>query len=102
MACLSHTLIFALYPVQGAMVTAEDARGWTALHYACRTIAQSERSDSAADLSLDKERAEEVRLVLQAGGGLTFSLVSPLTSSRRRLKADFEIERSFTTTSNPI
>lgn len=43
------------------MVTAEDARGWTALHYACRTIAQSERSDSAADLSLVKERAEEVR-----------------------------------------
>lgn len=43
------------------MVTAEDARGWTALHYACRTIAQSERSDSAEDLSLVKERAEEVR-----------------------------------------
>lgn len=43
------------------MVTAEDARGWTALHYACRTIAQQERSDSAAEQSLVREKAEEVR-----------------------------------------
>lgn len=53
--------IFALSPVQGVMVTAEDARGWTALHYACRTIARSERSDSIADQCLVKEKAEEVR-----------------------------------------
>lgn len=43
------------------MVTAEDARGWTALHYACRTIAQAKRSDSTTDQSLVKEKAEEVR-----------------------------------------
>ncbi|CAN0153274.1 unnamed protein product, partial [Pylaiella littoralis] len=31
---------------QGAMVMSEDARGWTPLHYACRTLATPERSAS--------------------------------------------------------
>lgn len=43
------------------MVAAEDARGCTALHYACRTLDRSERSASVADLNLIKEGAEEVR-----------------------------------------
>lgn len=44
------------------MVAAEDARGCTALHYACRSLARSERSASASveDLNLIKEGAEEV------------------------------------------
>ncbi len=50
----------ALY--QGGMVTAEDARGWTALHHACRTLAKSERSASSTakeDLRLIREQGEE-------------------------------------------
>lgn len=41
---------------------AEDARGCTALHYACRTLARSKKSASASveDLNLIKEGAEEV------------------------------------------
>eukprot|EP00752_Nemacystus_decipiens_P010771 g9583.t2 len=48
---------------QGPMVTAEDARGWTALHYACRTLAQVESSASITakkDLDIIREGAEEV------------------------------------------
>lgn len=44
------------------MVTAEDARGWTALHYACRTLAQVESSASNTakkDLDIIREGAEE-------------------------------------------
>lgn len=44
------------------MVTAEDARGWTALHYACRTLAQVESSASSTakkDLDIIREGAEE-------------------------------------------
>lgn len=43
------------------MVAAEDARGCTALHYACRTLAKSEHSASAVDRNLIKEGAEEAR-----------------------------------------
>lgn len=44
------------------MVAAEDARGCTALHYACRNLARSERSTSASveEVNLIKEGAEEV------------------------------------------
>lgn len=41
------------------MVAAEDSRGCTALHYACRTLAKSETSVSPEDLNLIKEGAEE-------------------------------------------
>lgn len=41
------------------MVAAEDSRGCTALHYACRTLAKSESSASREELNLIKEGAEE-------------------------------------------
>ncbi|CAM9303796.1 unnamed protein product, partial [Ectocarpus sp. 12 AP-2014] len=47
----------------GGMVTAEDARGWTPLHYACRALAMSESSTSCtaqAGLNLMREEAEDV------------------------------------------
>lgn len=42
------------------MVAAEDAKGCTALHYACRALANSEKSASAEDINIMKEGAEEV------------------------------------------
>ena len=43
------------------MVDAEDARGCTALHYACRKLTKSEDFTSAEDIDLIKEGAEEAR-----------------------------------------
>ncbi|CAM9652718.1 unnamed protein product [Ascophyllum nodosum] len=56
---------------KGAMVDAEDARGCTALHYACRKLTKSEDFTSAEDIDLIKEGAEEmVQQLLRHGADL--------------------------------
>lgn len=50
-------------------MTAEDARGWTPLHYACRALAMSESSTSCtaqAGLNLMREGAEDVSIMMHS------------------------------------
>ncbi|CAM9167310.1 unnamed protein product [Choristocarpus tenellus] len=56
---------------QGSMVTAEDSRGWTALHYACRSHSNTGVTARDVDLDLIKEEEEEVvQLLLRHGASL--------------------------------
>ncbi|CAM9253102.1 unnamed protein product, partial [Discosporangium mesarthrocarpum] len=59
---------------QGTMVNAEDSRGCTALHYACRRLANTENAQTREDLDLIKEGEEEVVQVLLRHGASLHNL----------------------------